>query len=167
MAKTTESRDRNPDPITGEAGSHPVGTGVGAAAGGLAAGAALGAAAGPVGAAAGAVAGAVAGGYGGKAAAEAIDPTAEEAYWEKSYTSRPYYQKGTSYLDYQPAYQYGWESRRNSPDESFDDIEPELGREWEHRKAGSGLTWESAKNAVRDAWDRVTSAVTGTPNKPR
>src|SRR5438105_822724 len=41
------STDANRDPITGEPGAHPVGTGVGTAAGGAAAGAAGGAAAGP------------------------------------------------------------------------------------------------------------------------
>ena len=35
-----EDRDANRDPLTGEPGSHPVGTGLGAAAGGMAAGAA-------------------------------------------------------------------------------------------------------------------------------
>lgn len=52
--------DLNLDPITGEPGSHPIGTGVGAAGGALT-GAAIGAVAGPVGAAAGAVVGAIAG----------------------------------------------------------------------------------------------------------
>lgn len=37
-----EKRDANRDPITGEAGSHPIGTGLGAVAGGMAAGAAAG-----------------------------------------------------------------------------------------------------------------------------
>src|SRR3954469_20482519 len=73
------SKDMNPDPITGAPGSHPVGTGVGAAGGG-AAGAAIGSMAGPIGTAVGAVVGAVAGGLAGKGAAEAIDPTAEDAY---------------------------------------------------------------------------------------
>ena len=80
--------DTNPDPLTGERSSHPVGTGVGAAALG-AAGTAIGAAAGPVGAAVGAVIGGVAGGLAGKAIAEQIDPTLEESYWRETYTSRP------------------------------------------------------------------------------
>ena len=43
-----ETRDMNRDPITGEPGSHPVGTGVGSA-GAAAIGAALGAPFGPIG----------------------------------------------------------------------------------------------------------------------
>jgi hypothetical protein len=167
MRKTNIPRDANPDPLTGEPGSHPVGTGVGAAAGGLAAGAALGAVAGPVGAAVGAVAGAVAGGYGGKAAAEAIDPTAEETYWEQNYASRPYVQEGSSYEEYRPAYQYGWESRRRFGSERFDEVEPELARDWEHRRSDSSLSWDKAKHAVRDAWDRISGSATGTSKKPR
>ena len=66
---------RNRDPITKEAGAHPVEVGVGTALVGSAAGLAAGSLAGPVGAVVGAVVGGVAGGYGGKALGEAIDAT--------------------------------------------------------------------------------------------
>jgi len=164
MRKTNTSKDINPDPITGEPGSHPVGTGVGAAAGGLAAGAALGAVGGPIGAALGAVAGAVAGGFGGKAVAESYDPTAEDAYWRQNYASRPYYKAETSYDEYRPAYKLGWETRSRYADESFEEIEPELERDWSN--SGSNLTWDRAKHGVRDAWDRVSGSATGS-KKPR
>jgi uncharacterized protein (TIGR02271 family) len=81
MAKTASTAGEmnrgsaNRDPITGEAGAHPVGTGVGAAAGGMAAGAAAGTVAGPVGTVLGAAVGAVAGGLAGKGVAEKVDPT--------------------------------------------------------------------------------------------
>src|SRR5215213_3499455 len=99
--------DANRDPITGAPGAHPVGTGVGATGGG-AAGAAIGAAVGgPVGAAVGLAAGAVAGGLAGKGAAEAVNPTAEDAYWRDNYSSQPYYEHGYSYDDdYRPAYEH-------------------------------------------------------------
>src|SRR5690242_20849258 len=87
-------KSRNPDPITGAPGSHPVGTGLGAAAGGLAAGAAVGTVAGPVGSVVGAAVGAIAGGLAGKGIAELIDPTAEEAYWRDNYATRPYIDNG-------------------------------------------------------------------------
>ena len=66
----------NRDPLSGELGAHPIGTGVGAAAGGVAAGAAAGSVAGPVGTVVGAAVGAVAGGLAGKGVAEKVDPTA-------------------------------------------------------------------------------------------
>ena len=71
---SVDEPDANPDPLSGAAGAHPVGTGIGAA-GGAAAGASIGAVAGPIGAAVGTVVGAVAGGLAGKGAAEAIKPT--------------------------------------------------------------------------------------------
>ena len=115
------SQDRNEDPITGAPGAHPVGVG---AAGGGAAGASIGAAAGPVGAVVGAAVGAVAGGLAGKAVGEAIDPTAEDAYWMANHRSRPYYEEGRSYTDYQPAYRYGWESYGRHAGRNWDEVEP-------------------------------------------
>lgn len=79
----------HPDPITGEPGAHPLGTGLGAAAGGMAAGAAVGTVAGPVGTVIGAAVGAVVGGLAGKGIAEAIDPSAEDAYWPRTTTPGP------------------------------------------------------------------------------
>ena len=81
---------RNPDPLSGESGAHPVETGVGAALGGAAAGAAGGAIAGPAGAAIGAVAGAVAGGYAGKSVGEVIDPTIEDGWLREFHESQEY-----------------------------------------------------------------------------
>src|SRR5438874_1434090 len=118
------STDRNPDPLTGEPGSHPVGTGIGAAVGGAAAGAAGGAVAGPVGAVAGAVIGGVTGGLAGKEVEEQFDPTAEDAYWQSNYRTRPYVDQGTNYDAYRPAYQYGWESRNQYGGRMFDEVEP-------------------------------------------
>src|SRR2546430_1295573 len=100
---TPVERDVHPDPITGEPGAHPVGTGIGAAAAGVA-GMAIGGAAGPIGAGVGAVVGALAGGLAGKEITESIDPTVEDAYWRENYSSRPYVDQSTSYDDYAPAY---------------------------------------------------------------
>jgi uncharacterized protein YcfJ len=154
--------DRNPDPITGEAGSHPIGTGIGAAAAGAAAtGAAVGLGAGPIGAVIGAAVGAIAGGLAGKAATEAIDPTTEDAYWRENYRSRSYYDASTSYDDMAPAYRYGWESRSQHADRSWDEVEGDLARGWDHTKTKSKIGWEKAKLAARDAWDRVERTLPG------
>jgi uncharacterized protein (TIGR02271 family) len=77
VERPADGGSANRDPLTGEVGAHPVGTGVGAVAGGVAAGAAAGSVAGPVGTAVGAAAGAVAGGLAGKEVAEELDPTDE------------------------------------------------------------------------------------------
>ncbi|KAF1049130.1 DUF2383 domain-containing protein [Xylophilus sp.] len=155
-----DDKDLNLDPITSEPGAHPVGTGIGAAAGGVAAGAAVGAFGGPVGAALGAVAGAVAGGLGGKAVAEAVNPTAEEAYWRENYEREPCYVNGRPYDDYAPAYGLGWNSRATY-DEPFDAVEPRLAADWEASPGASTLTWNEARPATRAAWDRIDARVAG------
>lgn len=154
MLENTRRPDRNEDPITGEPGAHPVGVGMGTA-GGAAAGAAIGSTVGPVGTVVGAVIGGVAGGLGGKAVAEAIDPTAENAYWQSNYQGRHYYDRSYSYDDYAPAYRYGWESRRRYPGKRYEEVEPDLERGWEQTKDKSRLGWDKAKQATRDAWERI------------
>ena len=155
--------DTNPDPITGSPGAHPVGTGLGAAAGGaagMAAGAAAGAAIGavstgpaaPIGAVIGAVVGAVGGGLAGKGIAEKIDPTAEDAYWRENYKNRPYVKSGSSYDEYQAAYQFGSEARLKHPTQQWEDVRNELRSDWNQTSASSRLTWEQAEGAAFDAW---------------
>jgi hypothetical protein len=156
-----ELRDANRDPITGEPGSHPIGTGIGAAAGGMAAGAAVGTVAGPIGTVVGAAVGAVVGGLAGKAAGEALDPTAEETYWKKRYVSEPYYQPGFTYDDYSPAYRTGYEGRVEHVGRKFDDVENALADSYNRTKGASKLGWEKAKEASRAAWNRVESALPG------
>jgi len=150
-----DDRDLNEDPITGERGAHPVGAGLGAAAGGAAAGAAIGAVAGPIGAAVGIVAGGLAGGLAGKEIAEQIDPTMEEHYWRNVYPIRDYYDPTIGYPEVGPAYRYGWESRARHHDRNWDEVEPELEREWARERGDSSLDWQQARPAARDAWERV------------
>lgn len=158
---------RNADPITGEPGAHPVGTGLGAAVGGAVTGAAAGAAGGPVGAAIGAVAGGVAGGYAGKAIAEEIDPTVETDYWRGAYEERPYYDESRPFERMESAYRFGWESY--TPDVGWDEREAELAARWQQEHDPNDedvdLTWDEARVAARDAYDRV--AERATQRKPR
>lgn len=152
-------RDLNPDPITGEPGSHPVGTGIGAA-GGAATGVAVGTIGGPIGMAVGGVVGAIAGGLAGHAIAEGIDPTAEDAYWNENYRDEPYFDEDYDYADYEPAYRMGYRSYRG-PQSSFDDTEPDLARDWESNRGESRLGWDHARHAARASWDRVHRASPG------
>jgi len=154
----------HPDPITGAPGFHPIGTGVGAAGGGLA-GAAAGAAIGSVvpgigtiiGGVVGTIAGAAGGGLAGKAVAENIDPSAEDTFWRKTFSSRPYVEEGVDYDQYAPAYRYGWESRANNPDIPYDQAEPHLEKNWRDNEPRPRLEWDKAKYAVQDAWHRAAA----------
>lgn len=152
--------DANRDPITGTPGAHPVGTGVGAA-GGAAAGAAIGAVAGPVGAAVGLVAGAIAGGLAGKGVAEKIDPTVEDAYWKTNYAKQKYVDRNAPYTTYQPAYRTGYEGRARYPGKRFEEVEANLQRDYENSRGAAGLGWDKARNATRDAWNRVEKSLPG------
>ncbi|MDX2198995.1 MAG: hypothetical protein SF069_08495 [Phycisphaerae bacterium] len=151
----TEAELANRDPITGAPGAHPVSVGVGAAAGGVT-GAAVGAIGGPAGAVVGAGVGAVLGGLAGKAAAEEIDPSIESAYWRDNYAERPYVTYGAPYDTYEAAYRLGWESAQNYRGQTFEQVEPQLEREWTRLHGQSKTPWAVAKQAARDAWERVT-----------
>jgi len=148
-----KDKSRNPDPITGAPGSHPIGTGIGAVAGGAAAGAAMGTVAGPVGTIAGAAVGAIVGGLAGKGIAEKIDPTVEDAYWQENH-SRQVYAKGRKYDDFRPAYRVGYEgySKYGAAGSTFTDREAELRRQYETTRPS--LEWDDARHATRAAWDK-------------
>ncbi|MDP9191363.1 MAG: CsbD family protein [Acidobacteriota bacterium] len=151
-----KKHDENPDPITGEPGAHPLGV-AGGATGGAMAGAAIGAIGGPVGSVIGGAIGAVAGGLAGKGLAETVNPTEEAEYWRQNHASRPYFQSGRKYEDYNPAYQYGWESasRPEYHGRRFEDVESDLGRNWDKARGTARTEWNDMKHATRDAFERV------------
>ena len=155
--KMRDNRDlENRDPITGEPGAHPVGTGVGAAAGG-ATGAAIGAVGGPVGAAVGLVAGGVIGGLAGKAGGESVNPTVEDAYWRETHTTQPF-AHGQSYDYYAGAYRTGYEGygKYGCAGKTFEECEAELQADYARNKGSSELTWEEARPASQAAWKRLS-----------
>jgi uncharacterized protein YjbJ (UPF0337 family) len=131
----------------------PVGVAIGSA-GGAAAGAVAGSFGGPVGALVGAAVGGLAGGLAGKAAG-AVDPELEDAYWQRSYRTAPYVDREHDYQYYQPAYRFGWESYSRYGRRSFEEIDETLMREWDTRRGASLQTWSEARDAARDAWERV------------
>ncbi len=145
---------RNEDPLSGEAGAHPVGTGVGAALGGAATGAVAGAVAGPVGAVVGAVVGSIAGGLAGKSVAEGYDPTVELEYWRGESSKRPYYNKNRKFADYEPAYRAGASSYDPTAPADFAERETVAREEWQ-RQGHSVLTWDEARPAAADAYTRI------------
>ena len=157
--KSEPPREAHPDPITGEPGSHPVGVGTGATGGAVAGAAVGGAIAGPVGAAVGGAVGAVAGGFAGKGAAEVINPSEEESFWRTEYRNRPYFRSGYDYDFYAPAYRYGWESAISPTwsGRSFEDVEPELERNWPRSRGRANSQWRDVREATRDAFQRARS----------
>lgn len=155
---------RNTDPLTGEAGAHPVGAGVGAAGGAMAGIVGGTAVAGPVGGLVGAIVGGVAGGYSGKAVGEGINPTEEDAYWRENHNPSEF--DGAAYEDYAAAYRSGYEGYTSTLDSGrpFEDLESELRSKYE--QAGSTVPWDKARGASRMAWDRASQQGPTRPSTP-
>ena len=155
-----DQTDANLDPISGEVGAHPLGTGVGAAGAGTVATVIGGAVGGPVGAVVGAVIGSVVGGLAGKDVAEQVNPTFEETDWQETYTSGSYIDHDRTYEDYRPAYKTGYEGyeRYGHSGRTYSEVETDLQRDYQTNQTGN-LPWEQAKHAVKDAWDRSSSTI--------
>lgn len=147
----------------GNLGDHPVGGAVGAAIGAaasaVAVGAAEGAAAGTVaglpGMIAGVAIGGVIGALAGKEIAQRVNPNAEEIYWQEEHKNQAYFNSLETYDSYAPAYRFGIDAYNTFLGRSFDEIEPQLAKQWDAARGTSRLTWDTAKLAVRDAYERL------------
>jgi hypothetical protein len=106
------------------------------------------------------------GGLAGKAAAESLNPTQEDAYWRDAYVREPYYVSGRTYEQYRPAYELGW-SAVGRYDGDFDAVEPRLADDWRARHATGGLSWSDVRPATRAAWDRASSPHPRAAQAPR
>lgn len=81
----------------------------------------------------------------------------EDTYWRSNFRTRPYASDvGRDYDYYRPGYRYGYEAANQYPNRSWNDVEADLSRDWSEYQHRGTSTWEQVKQAVRDAWDRVT-----------
>lgn len=87
--------------------------------------------------------------------------TDEERYWRENYGARPY-AGGKTFDTLSGGYRYGAEAANQYPGRSWNEIEPDLRREWNTYQYRGQSTWEDIKDAVRDAWDRITGGQTRT-----
>src|SRR5438105_1030179 len=136
--------------VSGEPDSDLASVGAGGIAG-AAAGAAIGTAiGGPVGAAIGGAAGAIAGAAAADQIQDDLDPKLEELYWAENFKTRPYYKSTDKYEQYLPAYRLGWESavRKEFANRDFEQIEPQLEREWK-QKHGASSNWLAVREIAR------------------
>ena len=90
---------------------------------------------------------------------EPMDPTAEDAFWRTHYSNREYVERNAPYSAYEPAYRTGYEGYNQYPGKKFAEVESNLQREYEKSKGNSLLTWDKARNATRDAWNRLEMAL--------
>ena len=107
---------------------------------------------------AGTAIGAVVGGLAGKSVAEQIDPTNEDGYWQAHHARQVYGNHG-SYDRYKMAYRTGYEGvMRHGAEKSYFDVEDDLKAAYEKTKEQGGVTWEHAKHATREAFDRARAS---------
>ena len=79
-----------------------------------------------------------------------------DSYWRNTYSTRPY-AAGRDYDDLRYGYRYGFEAANRYKGRSWDDVESDLSRDWNTYEYRGQSTWENIKDAVRDAWNRVTN----------
>ena len=139
---------------------HSIGEGTGAIAGAVT-GAIAGSVAGPIGTVVGAVAGGALGAKAGDSIAEAVNPTQYTEYFESNFRNAPYYSTGRDWSDYQPAYQYGYDTFGQHRGQKFEDVEARLENDWENSRSRSRLAWNEARAAVRDGWHHIERAMPG------
>jgi hypothetical protein len=82
--------------------------------------------------------------------------TADDTYWRENYQQRSYTTADRGYDTYQPAYRYGCEASFIYGNLPWDDeVELELKLGWPQARADSDLSWEQARDAVRDGFERA------------
>ena len=81
----------------------------------------------------------------------------EDRYWRQNYSSRPY-AAGSDYDNLAPGYRYGYENAGRYRGRAWSDVESDLARDWNAYTYRGTSTWQQVKDAVRDAWDRVTGS---------
>ena len=94
--------------------------------------------------------------------AEFVNPTDYEDYWRNHFYGTLYYVSGCVWKDYRPAYRLGFDAYFSNHGRKFDEVETEIARSWQVVKDESHLAWSQARHAVRDGWQFVESAVSGT-----
>jgi hypothetical protein len=80
----------------------------------------------------------------------------DDRHWRETHTSKPVANAASNYEEYQPAYQYGTEAARRLQGKTWNEAEGHLEQGWDKAKGESSLTWAHVKDAVRDAWHRIT-----------
>ena len=137
-----------------DSGKQALGTGAGAAAGAVT-GAAVGAPGGPIGMAIGAIAGGVIGAGAGESMAETANVEDYRAHFQRDYSGAAYYRPGTTWDDYEPAYQFAFDHFEEYHGRPWAEVEPDLREEWQVERAvrPERSEWAEARPAISAGWD--------------
>lgn len=91
------------------------------------------------------------------------DWSEHEAHYQRTFRDAPYYSSGRDWMDYAPAYRYGYERYAGQAGRHFEDIETQLEADWETGRAASRLAWAEARGPIRDIWRRLEQDAPGGP----
>ena len=81
----------------------------------------------------------------------------EDTYWRSNYRNRPVRVVGRQGLRLLSAgVSVRLDAANRYQGREWDEVEPDLSRDWNTYGYRGTSTWQQIKDAVRDAWDRVT-----------
>jgi hypothetical protein len=80
----------------------------------------------------------------------------DQAWWRENFRDRPYVVADRNFDYYEPGYRFGYEAATRYRGKRFDDVEPHLRTDYDRFEHRGKSTWESMKDAVHDAFDKVT-----------
>ncbi|MGE0753974.1 MAG: hypothetical protein AB7L92_02305 [Alphaproteobacteria bacterium] len=137
---------------------HPIAAGTGGMAGGIG-GAAVGTAFGGFpGTVVGGIIGAITGALAGEGIGDTFisDDDTDERYYRSEHANRPY-AANRPYENYRSAYMYGSYAGNRHYGKRYEDVEPQLQKEWNDYRGQKDLGWDEASPAVRESFHRTSS----------
>jgi hypothetical protein len=87
---------------------------------------------------------------------DAASADIDEKYWREAILQKSYYRGDIGFDRYRWALRYGQMARKQHGNKTvLKDVLTDLADGWSKFGGPSGLTWEEACDAVRDAWDHT------------
>ena len=80
----------------------------------------------------------------------------DQNWWRENFRDRPYVSADRTFEYYEPGYRYGYESANRFRGKNWNDVESTLRSDFDRIEYRGQSTWDNMKDAIHDAWDRVT-----------
>jgi hypothetical protein len=80
----------------------------------------------------------------------------DQTWWRENFRDRPYVTADQRFEDYEPGYRFGYDVANRYRGKTWTDIEPNLRADFNRFEYRGESTWDNMKDAVRDAWDKLT-----------
>jgi hypothetical protein len=80
----------------------------------------------------------------------------DQQWWRDNFRNRPYVTADRRFEDYEPGYRFGYDVANRYRGKNWIDVEPKLRADFDKFEYRGQSTWENMKDAIHDAWDRIT-----------